>query len=107
MGKKSQRFLERFAGSAFFLCFLPTLLLVALLIHVTAGGPVLVTDEWPSASDGMARCLRFRTTGRGTPFFHFMGRILRVYKVDDWPGFWSIGRGDISLREFLKLLRRE
>jgi lipopolysaccharide/colanic/teichoic acid biosynthesis glycosyltransferase len=104
MLRKSQQFLERVLGCGISFCILPTLLFIALLIHVTGGNPIVVTDEWPSADGAMTRCLRFRTTGHSTPFFQGVARILRIYNVDDLPGFWSVGRGDISLREFLRLL---
>lgn len=90
-----------------FFTVLPTLFLIALAIHITAGGPVLVTNEWRGAGGGVVHCLRFRTTGRGTPFFPGLGRMLQVYSIDGLPGFWSVGRGDISMREFFNFLRHE
>lgn len=82
--------------------FLPYFLLIALLIHSTAGNPFLVQDGWPDTHGTTARRLRFRTTGRGAEFFRLMGRFLRAYSMDEWPGLWSVARGDLRLREFLK-----
>src|SRR5262245_39385509 len=92
--------LERFVACVFLVVLLPMLLLIALLIHQTAGSPVILTDELPS-SDGTAvrRSLRFRTTGRGPSFFHTFGRFLRVSSIDELPGFWSVAHGDIKLRD--------
>ena len=95
---------ERFVACMFLVFLLPTLLLVAVLIYQTSGGPVVVTDELPR-NDGNAvhRIIRFRTTGRGSLFFHAIGRILRVYSIDEFPGLWSVARADIRLRDFLRL----
>ena len=95
--------LERSVACVFLVVLLPTLLLVAFLIHSTSGTPVLVTDELPDTAGAVARRLRFRTTGRGPSFFRVMGRFLRAYSFDEWPGLWSVACGDIGLRDFFRL----
>jgi sugar transferase EpsL len=90
---------DRFVGCALLLALLPLLLLVALVIHETAGRPVLITDEFPNKRGTITRRMRFRTTGRGTNFFRAMGRVLRACQIDELPALWNLARGEISLKE--------
>ena len=90
---------ERLLACLIIVTILPTLLLVALFVRQMAGSPVLVTDAHHAG-----HCYRFRTTGHGRPGFHALGRLLRRYLIDDLPGLWSIVRGDIRMRDFLRLV---
>jgi hypothetical protein len=64
---------------------------------------VLVTEELTRADGAVAHRLRFRTTGTGPSFFRTMGRFLRANSLKEWPGLWSVARGDISLSDLLRL----
>lgn len=98
--------LERCTAVVFLVALFPLLLFTALLIGITAGSPVLLTDAVATSDGAVAQSHRFRTTGPGTAIFHAIGRFLRRYEIDEFPGLWSIARGDISLREFLRSLRQ-
>jgi len=100
-------FLERLVGGMTLVIFGPALLVIALLLYVTGGSPVVVFEEQPNSDGTMARPLRFRTTGQGAPFFRQMGRWLRAFSFDVLPGFWNVACGEITLRNLLVLLRRK
>jgi lipopolysaccharide/colanic/teichoic acid biosynthesis glycosyltransferase len=97
--------LERVVAFVFLAALFPTLLFIGLLIGVTAGSPVVVTDSVATTDGALAQSHRFRTTGPGTPVFHTVGRLLRRYGFDEFPALWSVARGDISLREVFRSLR--
>lgn len=84
----------------------PSLALVILLLRTNTDEAILLTDGVVTA-DGAHRIYRFRTTGRGTPAFRFVGRLLHLCSVDDLPGLWAVVRGQLSLAQFFSLRRSE
>jgi len=86
---------------------LPVLGIIAFLVHVKLGNPILFIQTRPGLHGKPFRLYKFRTmTGardeqgrflpdenRLTPFGHF----LRASSLDELPEFWNVLKGDMSL----------
>jgi lipopolysaccharide/colanic/teichoic acid biosynthesis glycosyltransferase len=82
------------------------LILIGFVLRTNTDEPVLVMDQLPQ-TDGTKLVLhRFRTTGRGTDAFRFIGRFLRSFNIDDLPGLWDVARGQIRFGNLAQLDRR-
>ena len=96
--------MERLLACLALICLVFPFLLIALIIHVESGSPVLVTDELPGRDDADARRFhRFRTTGPGSAIFKVTSGLLRAYGIDKLPAIWSVLKGDISLGDLSRL----
>ena len=94
------------AGTAF-LVLSPVLLIVAILVRVNLGSPVLFRQTRPGKDGTLFGMVKFRSmrdaTGpdgqplpdseRLTPF----GKFLRASSLDELPELWNIIRGDMSI----------
>jgi lipopolysaccharide/colanic/teichoic acid biosynthesis glycosyltransferase len=96
---------DRAMALAFLLVLAPVLTLIAFLLRTNTYGPIVVTDDFITADGTPVHTYRFRTTGRGTRAFQSVGRFLRLYSIDEFPGLWAIVRGEVSFTQFLKLWR--
>ena len=94
--------LEQFAALVLLATILPTLVLIALLLRATGGAPIFLHDT--SSGPGTATLpYRFRTSGSGSTVFQVFGRFLRRGGDDELPSLWSVVRGEVPLRYFLRL----
>jgi len=85
----------------------PVLLLVALLIRLTMGRPVLFRQLRPGLHGEPFELLKFRTMrdavdARGMPLpdgerLTRLGRFLRASSLDELPELWNVLKGEMSL----------
>ena len=89
------------------LVFSPLLLVVAILVRMKLGSPVLFWHERPGKDGRPFRMVKFRSmtdardaagnllpdNERLTPF----GRFLRASTLDEFPEMWNVLRGDMSV----------
>jgi len=95
---------ERFVSAIMLVLVWGALATMAIFIHITAGRPILVVDEWIARSGTPVRAHRFRTTGPGLPWFRAAGRLFREYALDELPSLWNVACGKVRLRD-LNLLK--
>jgi sugar transferase EpsL len=103
----AKRLLDLLVAAAALLLFSPLLLLVALLVRVQLGSPVLFRQLRPGLHGKPFELIKFRTmrpeseersgvasdAGRLTR----LGRLLRSASLDELPELWNVLRGDMSL----------
>lgn len=88
---------------------LPGFLLIALLIVINSKGTIFFVQDRVGRNGKNFKILKFRTmiqeaalngpglTQKNDPRITRIGRFLRRYKIDEWPQFFNVIRGQMSL----------
>ena len=102
-----KRFFDLSAAICALVILSPVLLLVALLVRLSLGAPILFRQDRPGFKGKLFTCIKFRTmtdardqfgellpdAQRLTP----LGRFLRDTSIDELPGLINVIRGEMSL----------
>ena len=106
-GKMLKRTFDIIAATTGLVIFLPILLIVAGIVLISLGRPILFSQTRPGKDAVPFKMYKFRTmlksmdkegnplpdSERLTP----IGRKLRSTSLDELPGLWNVIKGDVSL----------
>ena len=103
-----KRSLDVAASLAGLLVLLVPGVLIALVIRLSSPGPVFFVQMRVGRHGRPFRCVKFRTmrlgadaagpvTAAGDSRVTPVGRVLRRYKLDEWPQIWNVLLGHMSL----------
>ena len=106
-------------ASAGLIIFSPVFLLTALAIKVDSKGPVFFVQDRIGLNGRKFRVIKFRSMKVGMehdrqfagkkadPRVTRVGRVLRLFRIDETPQLWNVLRGDISLIGPRALMKEE
>lgn len=101
-----KRAIDVVASAAGLVITAPVQLVVAALVRVRLGSPVLFRQERPGKDAEIFTLIKFRTMLQADPARGLtgdadrltpLGRVLRSTSLDELPSLWNVLRGDMSL----------
>ena len=108
-----KRFFDLTVAIAALIVFAPMLGLIAIVIKLSSGGPVLFMQERIGWQGRMFQIIKFRSMVHHAPYIRNpdgsayssdtdprvtrLGRILRRTSLDEMPQLWNVVRGEMSL----------
>lgn len=123
-GESAKRLFDVLFSLAVLILFAPVYLLLALLILISSPGPVFYVQQRVGQNRKLFGCLKFRTMVvnadevlvemmetsphlrqefqdnfklKHDPRITWIGRFLRVTSLDEFPQFWNVLKGDMSV----------
>ena len=120
----AKRLMDVLGAMAGLILLSPVILVVAILVRVFLGSPVLFIQDRPGLKGRPFKILKFRTmrdttdrTGKllsDADRLTRFGKFLRTASLDELPGLWNVLRGNMSLvgprpllTEYLSLYTKE
>lgn len=105
--KYLKRLMDFVCALAALILLSPVMLVVAILVHIKLGAPVIFSQERPGLNGKVFKLYKFRTMSdardsEGSLLPDKMrlgrfGRILRSTSLDELPELWNILMGDMSV----------
>lgn len=93
----AQRGMDLVLGTAAAICFLPIAVLVAAVLAMTVGGPVLLREQRVGRGGQAFDVLRFRTMGAGLLRRGRIAKLIYLARLDELPQLINVLRGDMSI----------